>query len=133
MAEREESRPMVQTVLGPVPADELGIVMPHEHILWDGVLAGGPGPVDDDEGRALAREPVRLDTLWWVRQNYTRSFDDIVLLDEDLAAAELRRYRQVGGGTVVEATPAGLSRSPEGLARISRASGVHIVMGSGYY
>jgi phosphotriesterase-related protein len=124
---------VVQTVLGPLPSEQLGIVMTHEHVLWDGSRAGGLRPVVDPEGQRIAEEPVSIGNLWWVRQNYTLSRDNIVLDDVSLAISELSRYRDVGGGTVVDATHRGLGRSPEVLAHISSASGVAIVMGSGYY
>jgi phosphotriesterase-related protein len=44
----------------------------------------------------------------------------------------LRLYREAGGGTVVDVTSQGLGRNPAGLKEISEASGVHVVMGSGY-
>ena len=42
-------------------------------------------------------------------------------------------YKQFGGGTLVDATSIGLGRDPVGLARISRQTGVNIVMGASYY
>src|SRR5690606_20854104 len=38
-----------------------------------------------------------------------------------------------GGGAICDTTSEGIGRNPEGLARISEATGVHIVMGSGWY
>ena len=57
-----------------------------------------------------------------------------MVLDEvDTATDELALYREAGGGTVVDATPVGLGRDPAGLREIARRTGVHVVMGSGYY
>jgi len=42
-------------------------------------------------------------------------------------------FRQAGGQTLVDATPAGIGRNPLGLQRIARATGLHVVMGAGYY
>src|SRR4030095_9134694 len=42
-------------------------------------------------------------------------------------------FRRVGGQTVVDPTNVSLSRDPLALARISRATGLNIVMGAGYY
>ena len=39
----------------------------------------------------------------------------------------------VGGRTVVDPTCRGIGRDPEAHVRISRATGLHIVMGAGYY
>ena len=54
-------------------------------------------------------------------------------MDPDATVDELRRYRGVGGGAIVEATTIGIGRNPDALARISRESGVHVIMGAGYY
>ena len=43
------------------------------------------------------------------------------------------RYREVGGGAIVDATSMGIGRDPDALVQISRGSGVHIVMGAGFY
>lgn len=123
----------VQTVLGPVPGGELGMVLAHEHILFHWRRAGWTTSATDPEGRIMAEQPVSLDNLWWVRQNNTASRDNATLEDEDTAAAELGRFAAVGGRTIVELTPNGLGRDPAGLARVARASGVNVVMGSGYY
>jgi predicted metal-dependent phosphotriesterase family hydrolase len=63
---------------------------------------------------------------------FTKSYDGI--LDEEcLAITELARYRDAGGTSVVDATSNGLGRNPLALRRISKASGVQIIMGSGWY
>lgn len=56
-----------------------------------------------------------------------------VLDDEDMAIRELGHFKQAGGSTIVEVTPFGLGRNLDGLARVSEASGVHIVAGTGFY
>jgi phosphotriesterase-related protein len=55
-------------------------------------------------------------------------------LDDAAAAeAELRAFKAVGGGTVVQWTPHGLGRRVPDLARLSRATGVHIVAATGLH
>jgi phosphotriesterase-related protein len=56
-----------------------------------------------------------------------------VVDDEDVAVEELLRFRNVGGRTIVDPSIEGVGRNPEALARVSRATGVNIVVGSGYY
>lgn len=90
----------VMTVLGPVPADRLGVVLPHEHLFCN----------------TLAE--YRSDGL----------IDDVGLI-----VAELSRFKAAGGGTVVELTCPNIGRRPDLLRQVSEASGVHIVMGCGYY
>lgn len=91
----------VMTVLGPVPADQLGITLPHEHLLCD-----------------LARVTGRREEQ---------------LADVDLAVAEVARFRSAGGATLVDLTNRHLGRDPLALQTISRATGLHIVMGCGWY
>ncbi|GAH46708.1 unnamed protein product, partial [marine sediment metagenome] len=61
------------------------------------------------------------------------NIDDLRLTDEEVAIEEAMIYRKAGGDTIVEVSSVGLFRDPQGLARISRATGLNIIMGSGYY
>lgn len=118
-----------QTVLGRVDARDLGHVQMHEHLLidlWRGVPTGTPEAIRD---RYLA--PLEARNYYWSRRYHSR--DDLQLTDIDIAIAELSAYRATGGRTIVDVTSLGLGRNPQALAEISRASGVHIVMGCGYY
>lgn len=120
-----------QTVLGPVPADELGISLTHEHLLVD--LGSTFSPPDDATSYSFAYQPVTAENLWWVRYNYGGNKDNMELLDEDTAIAEAARFKKSGGQTIVDATSVGIKRDPLGLARIARATGLNVIMGSGYY
>lgn len=81
----------------------------------------------------LAREPVALEHLGWIRRHWTSNLDNLVQLDETLAIAEAMAFVDAGGGTLVDATVPGFGRDPAALVRISRATGLHIVMGAGTY
>jgi phosphotriesterase-related protein len=95
--------PQIQTVLGPIDPDELGITHCHEHLLVD------LGPIV--------------------------SGYDAILYDERLAAEELASFASLAGPgrAVVELTSLGIGRDPAGLRRISAATGVHVIMGAGWY
>ena len=54
-------------------------------------------------------------------------------MDLDTTVSEVGKYREVGGGAIVDATTIGIGRNPDALAQISRESGVHIIMGAGFY
>ena len=107
-------------------------MLPHEHLLIDlrGVAFQEP---EDDRGRALARAPLAMENLGWVRRHWTSSMDNLVQLDEALATAELQAFAATGGRTLVDATVPGIGRDPAALVRMSVATGVHIVMGAGTY
>jgi predicted metal-dependent phosphotriesterase family hydrolase len=55
------------------------------------------------------------------------------LNDEDVFAAELQAFSELGGTCLVDLTPPSLGRNPAGLAALSRRSGVAIVMSTGWY
>lgn len=111
--------------------DEMGITLAHEHIVSDG-SAWFVEPAEATE-KKMAREPVSLETLWWVRYHWFQNHDDLLMLDEEEAADELLHFQRAGGRTVVEMSNVGLGRDPHALARISRRTGLNILMGSGYY
>ena len=96
----------VQTVRGEVAASQLGVVLPHEHLLLDLVSNFG---------------------------HQLLAFD-FVLSDVDLATDEAKRFVDAGGGCIVDVTTdARIGRQPEGLLQISNALDLHVVMGCGRY
>ncbi len=86
------------------------------------------GEIDPAElGITMAHEHLLVD-------NWAMTFDyDFILDSEPLAIREVARYRAAGGGAICDTTSEGIGRNPEGLARISQATGVHLVMGAGWY
>lgn len=95
--------PHVQTVLGPVDPATLGFTLPHEHTAI-----------------ALWQIPNRWD--YW---ELTR--------DEAIMTAELARFRDAGGSTLVDLTLAGVGRDPAWLAGLAQVTGLNLVMGCGWY
>jgi phosphotriesterase-related protein len=93
----------VQTVLGPVAPGDLGFTLPHEHTKC---------------------------SLWWIenRWDYWELIGDEPRMNEELAA-----FKALGGGTLVDVTPIGIGRDLTRLARLSQATGLHIVAGAGWY
>ncbi|MEW6420921.1 MAG: phosphotriesterase-related protein [Deinococcota bacterium] len=94
-----------QTVTGPVPADQLGLTLPHEHVIF-----GYPGFQGD----------VTLGP-----------FDHDAALTACVAVAETLRSR--GVQTVVDATPNDCGRDPAFLREVSERSGLKILCASGFY
>jgi phosphotriesterase-related protein len=58
---------------------------------------------------------------------------EFVIDDEQTIIEELGEFTSRGGKTICEVTLDEIGRHPEGLARISRASGVNVIMGCGWY
>ena len=104
-ADDVDNRPRrVMTVDGEVDADELGKMLPHEHILVDFV---GADQVSHD--RYDADEAFRV-MLPFVRQ-----------------------AKEAGCETIIECTPAYLGRDPELLKQLSKTTGVKFITNTGYY
>jgi phosphotriesterase-related protein len=95
--------PHIQTVLGPIDPGDLGWALPHEHTAI-----------------ALWHIPNRWD-YWELRR------------DEPVMVEELGAFRAAGGGAIVDLTLDGVGRDPAWLAGIAQATGLHVVMGSGWY
>jgi phosphotriesterase-related protein len=120
-----------QTVLGPIAGEAMGITLPHEHLLIDFEVMFTE-PANGSE-RGLSRQPVSLANLGWVRQHFSSNLDNLQLLDETVARDEALLFKHAGGQTFVDPTNRGLARDPLALARVARATGLNIIMGSGYY
>lgn len=93
----------VNTVLGPIPAEELGFVAVHEHIGY-----GMPG--------------CELDTRWWKtpEQRYEETIP------------KLRRFHAYGGGTFVDATGICNGRDVDYYRSLSAKTGVNIIACTGF-
>ena len=96
------SGPRVNTVLGPVPAAELGVTAIHEALL--SVLPGTEYAPDITMDRAAIFEVL---------------------------AGKLKDFRSAGGGTVVDSTGMFHGRDLPLYEALSRATGVHIVASTG--
>ena len=94
--------PTVNTVLGPVPASELGVVAVHEALL--SVLPGAQYAPDISMDRAEIFEAL---------------------------AAKLKEFRAHGGRTIVDSTGMFHGRDLKLYEALSRSTGVHIVASTG--
>ena len=78
-------------------------------------------------GRTLMHEHIICDIY-----RVTGRLNEL-LNDEALAVAELELLRRAGGSALVEVTTSDLGRDPAALRRVAEATGLHIIMGSGWY
>ncbi|UCH27470.1 MAG: phosphotriesterase [Trueperaceae bacterium] len=86
------------------------------------------GPVPPESlGRTLMHEHIFCD--------FYRVTGDLnhLLNDRALACEELAYLTRAGGSALVECTTPDFGRDPEGLQHVSRETGLHIVMGTGWY
>lgn len=95
----------VNTVLGPISTDELGITLMHEHVFF-----GYPG---------------------WEGDRTIAPFDPETIVNNALAVfEELKGY---GLKSYVDATPLDGGRNVEVLKEVSEKTGVNIICSTGYY
>ena len=120
-----------RTVLGDIPTELAGVVLPHEHVICDSTV-WLQDPVDS-VGERMAAGQITIENLWWMRQFPNSSREVVVLDDERVAISELKMFADAGGSTLVDLTTPGIGRDVEALSRISATSGVHIVAASGFY
>lgn len=121
----------VHTVLGWVAPEALGLTLPHEHILFDlsFMAAGQP------EVTAARHAGMEMDghLASWGQRHWNENVDNLRIDDESLAVEEVSLFAADGGGAMADATTREIGRDPLALARISRRTGVKIVMGTGHY
>jgi len=120
-----------QTVLGPIDADSIGVTTVHEHLIFDLTFYFTEPSLP--AYKALANQPVRLENRYWVKCHPFEHLDNLIQKNEQVAIAEAMLFKEAGGNTIVDVTSIGLGRDPSMLARIARATGLNIIMGSGYY
>ena len=130
MARRDVSG-KVLTVLGPIEPQELGVTLTHEHLLLDVTCRVSEAP--EASNRAYRDAPVTIESLGRLPELISYSIDNMRLLDEGAAIEEVLRYRYAGGESLVDTTSISIARDPLALARISRATGLNVVMGGSYY
>ena len=119
------------TVLGPISVDDLGVTLSHEHCLID-ITCVFVEP-EEATARKLAFEPLSFKNAGYIQYHGTENRDNLLLLDEELALTEILPFKHAGGGTIVDVTNVDLARDPLALKRISNATGLNVIMGSGYY
>ena len=94
----------VVTVLGAISPEEMGVTLPHEHVLVDFIGADKVSPDRYDAGEAF----------------------EVIL-------PFLEQIKKLGCRTFVECTPAYIGRDVKLLKRLSAKTGMHILTNTGYY
>jgi phosphotriesterase-related protein len=93
------------TTLGPVAGDELGIILPHEHVFVDLGVLDAP-------------------------QNHLAAKAGPVI---DLMAPELAKLKALGATALVECTPLGVGRRADLVHAVSEATDLPILVPTGIY
>ncbi|MDQ2744861.1 MAG: phosphotriesterase-related protein, partial [Chloroflexota bacterium] len=123
--------PQIMTVRGPIDPAGLGITLAHEHVLIDLTCLWEQGHEEWQRSLTDALPTLRNRGLLY-RDPYV-SRPNLRLDEIEVAAAELRLYRDLGGRSLIDMTTHGIDPRPEQLRRLSSTTGVQIVMGCGFY
>ncbi len=89
-----DANQQVITVRGPIHPAELGITLSHDHLIIDAFKLFGEAS----------------GSYAWIMD------------DEDVAIAEVQRFKAAGGGAIADPTNIGIGRDPAALRRISEAT-----------
>jgi phosphotriesterase-related protein len=126
----------VMTALGPIAPEELGFTSMHEHVMFQGAVlarrmremipAGHGLPIDADD-------KVSLENVGLLLNNSIMAWDALVQDDEDVMAGEVQDFKDAGGGAIVEVSVPGIQLATAPMRNISRRTGVHIVVSTGFY
>jgi phosphotriesterase-related protein len=116
------------TVGGEILPSELGVTQPHEHVFLDIRIW-----MDKAAPKKLADAPVSMDILGDLKWKDGQNRDNMVLDSFDDAVSELGRFREAGGRSLVDVTVPGIGRDPTRLLKVSDATGLNIVCGTGFY
>jgi phosphotriesterase-related protein len=123
----------VTTVRGPVDSAQLGVCLTHEHILNDVTSWWRPTTSKGLDPESYAHEKVGIDNLWDLRYDPFGNRDNCRLDDADGAVEEIRRFVDLGGRTIIDATSIGIGRDLGLLKQISERADLNIVAGTGFY
>jgi phosphotriesterase-related protein len=94
----------IMTVTGEIPVSEMGITLPHEHVMFDLTM---------------------IDSLTANRYNKDSVIKRMLPFFEELKPFKVQ--------TFVDGSPEFMGRDPLLLAELSRKTGIHIVTGTGWY
>jgi len=113
----------VQTVNGVIDPSALAETLMHEHIFID--FKQPPPMIPPPTNIVVIQPPAKPAPGDKPGQRGLTDFD------ESLNA--IMEFKHEGGGTIVDVSNFGLTRDPLALQLVSRASGLNVVMGAGWY
>lgn len=121
----------VQTTRGPIKTEDMGITTSHEHIFIDLTAFFQEHPVHNCEKPSI--EPVAIHRLGLLDRDPYALKDNLLLDDFETQKKEMLAFKAAGGQTVVDATMDGIGRDVRALQRMSEETGLHVIVGTGYY
>jgi phosphotriesterase-related protein len=120
----------ILTVTGPIDPSAAGETLMHEHIFID--FKAPPPMMPPPAGISVLRPSTPAPSTP-APAGRRGGGGGGGLTDYDESLAEIIEFKKIGGGTIVDVTNFGLTRDPDALLRVSKASGLNVVMGAGWY
>ena len=126
------AKSQIETVLGAISVEDLGITLTHEHLTINYSDCLIPPSKDSDKSRV--NERISLENLNWLKHNPFSCMTNLNLAKEkDAVLNDLKLLKQAGGCTVVENTSIGINRDVAAMIELSKLSGLNVVCGTGFY
>ncbi|MBE7036633.1 MAG: hypothetical protein E7403_05005 [Ruminococcaceae bacterium] len=120
---------LVETALGKISKDEIGVASSHEHIFIDMrgcVDVTGHEPDYFNEKIGMANRGLVFSDPYAI-------LDNALLEGVDDAVKEMEYFKNSGGNTIIDCTLDEIGRNPSALKEVSLRSGVNIILGCGHY
>jgi len=128
---------MVQTVCGEISVDDLGFVLPHEHVFcavqdrWLGLEA-----CSTLKEMEWATRRVTADMQTLLRTHPFSNFDNLIRLEYEDSLEELKDFVEWGGNTLVDVSPSHGNLVTKDfhadIKKIADATGLNIIASSGF-
>lgn len=123
----------IQTVLGPIRPQQLGVTLMHEHLVWKQDIYQKPIDPETPEGK-LAFSKILPENMYKIRQYNLHSHRQCAKqTNQKEAAEEVMHLRTAGGNALVDCSCLGIDRDPLVEKYVSEKTGMHIIMSTGVY
>jgi len=123
----------ITSVTGKIWSDQLGVCLPHEHILNDVLSWWQTSTLIGLDPDSYRDAPVSAEILWELRNDPFGNLDNCQIQDMRVAESELRLFQDLGGVSIVETTSISIGRDLTRLRKLSVATGLNVIAGTGFY
>lgn len=112
----------------------MGRTLTHEHIAID-FRHFHCGPPCDELSNYFGNK-ITLENVGYLKQYPYSSLTNTIMYDQETQEAvkkDVHLYKKFGGTSIIENTSHGIKRDLDFMVDLSKATGVHIVSGTGHY
>ncbi len=121
----------IPSVTGPLDVERLGRTLTHDHFFVDlTTWACLPRTPEEEE---FWNAEITMDRIGQLRRRAWSNKTNIKLDEFDAAVDEILKFKELGGSSVFDLTPATVGRDPLAIKRVAEATGIQIIVGTGFY